>query len=207
MQGDSREGGLPEWGMAQSTPCTAIQIWSSPWSGHSEMLLYVHMHTTSTLGWWMGCAWATVQSSCTVCSPLPYIWDVPVLGETFHQRVQKKMHSSVNTPAADWCGHLKLEQIKGTQSGIMDLLGNVGSCLYAKPLSMTKFFDTMIVSACHIGDMPKWGCCKDLQAATWVYEEEKCQVIQKILSCLHMRVMDGNLVMPLCLHTDPNSPT
>ena len=86
---------------------------------------------------------------------------------------------------------LKLEQIKGTHPGIMDLLGNPGSPLYNEPLSMTGFCDIMIISAHHVGEMPKWGHCKDLQMTIWVYEDEKWQVIQKILSCLDMRVLDG----------------
>ena len=49
--------------------------------------------------------------------------------------------------------NLRLEQIKGTHPGIMDLLGDLGSPLYAKPLSMMEFFDGMIVRVCHVGDL------------------------------------------------------
>ena len=96
--------------------------------------------------------------------------------------------------------NLKLEQIRGTHLGVMDLLGNPGSPLYAEPLSMTEFFDAMIVGSHHIGDMPKRGWCKDLQTATQVYEDEMQQVLQKILGCLDMRVLDGDLIVPMCLH-------
>ena len=41
--------------------------------------------------------------------------------------------------------NLKLEQIRGTHPGIMDLLGDLGNSLYAEPLSMTEYFDTMNV--------------------------------------------------------------
>ena len=61
--------------------------------------------------------------------------------------------------------NLKLEQTKGTHLGVMDLLGNPGNPLDAEPLSMTEFFDTMIIGAHHIGEMPKQGHCKDPQTA------------------------------------------
>ena len=60
--------------------------------------------------------------------------------------------------------NLKLEQIKGTHPGVMDLLGDPGSLLYAETLSMMEFFDAMIVRSHHIREMPKWGHCKDLQS-------------------------------------------
>ena len=108
----------------------------------------------------------------------------------------------INIPALlhDAKENLKLEQIKGTHPGVMDLLGDPGSPLYAEQLSMTEFFDVMIVGAHHIGDMPKRGHCKDFQTATHVYKDEKHQVIQKIFGCLDMRVIDRNLVMLTCLH-------
>ena len=79
----------------------------------------------------------------------------------------------------------------------MDFLGDPGNPLYAELLSMTEFFDAMIVRACHVGEMPKRGHCKDLQMTTLVYEDKKWQVIQKILGCLDMRVLDGNLLVPM----------
>ena len=91
--------------------------------------------------------------------------------------------------------NLKLEQIRGTHLGIMDLLGDPGSPLYAKPLSMMEHFDAMIVSAHHLGGLPKRRHCKDMQMTTWVYQDEAHQVTQKILSCLDMRVLDGDLVI------------
>ena len=97
--------------------------------------------------------------------------------------------------------NLKLEQIKSTHLGVMELLGDLGSPLYAEPLSMTEFFDAMIIRSHHIGEMPKQGWCKDLQMAAQVYEDEKQQVLQKILGCLDMRVLDGNFIVPMCLHT------
>ena len=97
--------------------------------------------------------------------------------------------------------NLKLEQIRGTHPGILDLLGDLGSPLYAKPLSMTKHFDAMIVGACHLGDLPKHGCCRDSEVTAHVYEEEVRQACQKILRCLDMRVLDRDVMVPTCLHT------
>ena len=34
-----------------------------------------------------------------------------------------------------------------------------------------------------------------------MYEDEARQVCQKILGCLDMRVLNGNIVVPTCLHT------
>ena len=96
--------------------------------------------------------------------------------------------------------NLKLKQIRGTHPGILDLLGNPGSPLYAEPLSMMEHFDAMVVGTCHLGDLPKQRCCKDMEMTTWVYEEEAWQVCQKILGCLDMKVPDGNVVVPTCLH-------
>ena len=96
--------------------------------------------------------------------------------------------------------NLKQEQIRGTNPGILDLLGDPESPFYAKPLSMTKHFNTMIIGIHHLGDLPKHGHCKDSEMTTRVYKDEVRQVCQKILRCLDMRVLDGNIVVPTCLH-------
>ena len=95
--------------------------------------------------------------------------------------------------------NLKLDQIRGTHPGILDLLGNLGSSLYAEPLSMTEHYDAMIVGTCHLGELPKCGHCKDPKVTACVYEEEARQACQKILGCLDMRVLDGDIVVPTCL--------
>ena len=51
--------------------------------------------------------------------------------------------------------NLKLEQIKSTHPGILDLLGDPGSPLYGEPLSMREHFNVMIVGADHLRDLPK----------------------------------------------------
>ena len=96
--------------------------------------------------------------------------------------------------------NLKLEQIRGTHPGILDLLGDSGSPLYAKLLSMTEHFDTMIIGTHHQGELPKHGHCKDPKETAHVNEEEARQARQKILRCLDLRVLDGDIVVPTCLH-------
>ena len=120
---------------------------------------------------------------------------------------RKKIPPSTPMPAIDIEAlltdkekNLKLEQIRGTHPGILDLLGDRGSPLYAEPRSMTEHFNAMIICACHLGDLPKRGCCKDSEMTTHVYEDEVRHVCQKILGCLDMRVLDGNIVVLICLH-------
>ena len=95
--------------------------------------------------------------------------------------------------------NLKPEQMNIMHISVMDLLGNPGNPLYAKPHSMAKHFDAMTAGACAIGDLPGRTHCKDDDTTTRIYEDEARQVCQKILRCLDMRVMDGDLVMPTCL--------
>ena len=50
--------------------------------------------------------------------------------------------------------NLKLEQINAIHPGILDLLGDLGNPLYAKPHSMAEHFDAMMIGACSIGELP-----------------------------------------------------
>ena len=95
--------------------------------------------------------------------------------------------------------NLKLQQINVTHVSIMDLLGDPGNPLYAEPHSMAKHYDAMLVGARALGDLPEHTRCRDSGATARVHEDEAQQVCQKILRCLDMRVMDGNLVVPTCL--------
>ena len=107
--------------------------------GHRAILMHSMLTFTLNLGWYRH-------------------WEKHFIKE------YKRKHIPLSTPLLpidvatllqDAEENLKLEQIKGTHPGVMDLLGNAGSPLYAEPLSMTEFSDAMIISACHIGDMPK----------------------------------------------------
>ena len=95
--------------------------------------------------------------------------------------------------------NLKLEQISTTHPGILDLLGNPGNLLYAEPHSMAEHFNTMMIGTRSVGQLPNRGHCRDPEALAHVYEDEAQQACQKILCCLDVRVLDGDLVVPTCL--------
>ena len=48
---------------------------------------------------------------------------------------------------------------------------------------------------------PVEGHCRDPKALAHVYEDEAWQACQKILRCLDVRVLDGDLIVPTCLRT------
>ena len=95
--------------------------------------------------------------------------------------------------------NLKLEQINATHLDILDLLGNLDNPLYAEPHSMAEHFDAMMIGAHSMGELPSRGCCRDPEALARVYEDDAQQACQKILRCLDIRVLDGDLVVPTCL--------
>ena len=95
--------------------------------------------------------------------------------------------------------NIKLWQINVTHVSIMDLLGDPGNPLYAEPHSMAEHYDAMLVGTHALGDLPKHSRCRDSSVMARVHEDEAQQVCQKILRCLDMRVMDGDLIVPTCL--------
>ena len=95
--------------------------------------------------------------------------------------------------------NLKLRQINVMHASIMDLLGDPGNPLYAEPHSMAEHYDVMLVGAHALGNLPKRTHCRDSSVTARVHEDKAQQVCQKILRCLDMRVMDGDLVGPTCL--------
>ena len=97
--------------------------------------------------------------------------------------------------------NLKLQQINVTHVSIMDLLGDPGNPLYAELHSMAEHYDAMLVGTHALGDLPERTRCRDSSAMARVHEDEAQQVCQKILRCLDMRVMDGNLIVPTYLRT------
>ena len=123
-------------------------------------------------------------------------------------RKRKGHHSTVLTPPIDLTTllddeeeNLKLWQINVMHVSIMDLFGDPGNPLYAEPHSMAEHYDAMLVGARALGDLPERTRCRDPGAMARVHEDEAQQVFQKILRCLDMRVMDGDLVVPTCLRT------
>ena len=105
----------------------------------------------------------------------------------------------IDTLLTDKEENLKLEQISATHPGILDLLGDPGNLLYAEPYSMAEHFDAMMIGARSVGQKPNQGCCRDPEALTRVYEDEAWQACQKILCCLDVRVLDGDLIVLTCL--------
>ena len=97
--------------------------------------------------------------------------------------------------------NLKLRQINVTHASIMDLLGDPGNPLYAEPHSMAEHYNAMLAGTCALGDLPECTRCRDSGGTARVHKDEAQQVCQKILRCLDMRVMDGNLFVPTCLRT------
>ena len=97
--------------------------------------------------------------------------------------------------------NVKLWQINMMHASIMDLLGDPGNPLYAEPHSMAEHYDAMLAGAHALGDLPEHTCCRDSGAMARVHEDEAQQVCQKILRCLDIRVMEGDLVVLMCLRT------
>ena len=123
-------------------------------------------------------------------------------------RKRKGLPSSVPMPPVDLAAllddeeeNLKLRQINVTHASIMDLLGDPGNPLYAEPHSMAEHYDAMLAGSHALGDLPEHTHCRDSGATARVHEDEAQQVCQKILRCLDMRVMDGDLVVLMCLRT------
>ena len=67
--------------------------------------------------------------------------------------------------------------------------------------SMAEHYDSMLVGARALGDLPERTRCRDSSMTARVHEDEAQQVCQKILRCLDKRVMDGDLIVPTCLRT------
>ena len=89
----------------------------------------------------------------------------------------------------------KLEQVNVMYISIMELLGDPGNPLYTKPHSMAEHFDAMLAGARAIGDLPGQTCCRDSGVTARIHDNEAKQVWQKILRCLDMRVMAGDLIV------------
>ena len=122
------------------------------------------------------------------------------------QRRRRGIPTSTPMPAIDLAAllddkeeNLRPQKINVMHASVMELLGDPGNPLYAKPHSMAEHFDALIVGAHAIGELPGCMCCKDSDATAQVHDEEATQVRQKILQCLDMRVLDGDLVVPTCL--------
>ena len=117
-------------------------------------------------------------------------------------RKRKGLPSLVPMPPVDLAAllddeeeNLKLRQINVMHVSIIYLLGDPGNPLYAEPHSMAEHYDAMLAGARALGNLPKRTCCRESSVMARVHEDEAQQVCQKILRCLDMRVMDGDLVV------------
>ena len=95
--------------------------------------------------------------------------------------------------------NLRPQQMNVTHASIMELLGDPGNPLYAEPHSMAEHFDALVAGARAIDKLSGHMRCKDGDATVQVHDEEAMQVQQKMLRCLDMRVLDGDLVVLTCL--------
>ena len=64
---------------------------------------------------------------------------------------------------------------------------------------MAEHFDAMMIGTHSVGKLPSQGHCRDPKALAHVYEDKARQACQKILRCLDIRVLDGDLIVPTCL--------
>ena len=164
-----------EWALRNIIVCVYahyIDTWvmNGACVGHCAVLMHNMLSFAMHLGWYRCCKYHYTKEYKR--KGIPKSMPLPVI--------------DVGLLLTDKEENLKLEQIRGTHPGIP------GSPLYVEPLSMTKHFDAMIIGKC--------GCCKDSKMTTRVYKEEARQACQKILRCLDMRVLDGDIMVPTCLH-------
>ena len=66
---------------------------------------------------------------------------------------------------------------------------------------MAEHFDALLAGARAIGELLGHTCCRGGNVTARIYEDKTRQVRQKILRCLDMRMMDGDLIIPTCLRT------
>ena len=79
---------------------------------------------------------------------------------------------NIDTLKEDTKENMQPEQMKASHLGAMQLLDDPGSPLYAEPLSMGEYYDTMLMGARHIAYMPLCPCCRSHNALAKVYLDE-----------------------------------
>ena len=80
----------------------------------------------------------------------------------------------------------------------MDIMGDADSALYAEPSSMAQVYDMMYAGARDIGLLPPW-LRKTKKETGKVYQQERMELLRKILSYKDCRKMDCGIVVPTCL--------
>ena len=153
--------------------------------GHRTILMRSMLQFAMHYGWYKRCQWHLTKDRKRKGLPL----SVPMPSMDITTLLDKEEEN------------LKLWQINVTHVSIMDLLGDPGNPLYAELHSMAEHYDAMLVGTRALGDLPERTRCRDSSVTARVHEDEAQQVYQKILRCLDMRVMDGDLIVPTCLRT------
>ena len=81
---------------------------------------------------------------------------------------------------------------------LMDIMGNADSALYAEPSSMAQVYDLMHARAHNIGLLPPRSR-KTKKETGKVYQQERMELLRKILSYKDCRKVDCGIVVPTCL--------
>ena len=80
----------------------------------------------------------------------------------------------------------------------MEIMGDADSALYAKTSSMAQVYDMMYAGAHDIGLLPPRSC-KTKKETGEVYQQERMELLRKILSYKDCRKVDCGIVVPTCL--------
>ena len=82
----------------------------------------------------------------------------------------------------------------------MDIMGDANSALYAQTSWMAQVYDMMYTGARDIGLLPLRSC-KTKKETGEVYQQERMELLRKILSYKDCRKVDCGIVVPTCLRT------
>ena len=80
----------------------------------------------------------------------------------------------------------------------MDIMGDANSALYAETSLMAQVYDMMYTGARDIGLLPL-RLCKTKKEMGEVYQQERMELLRKILSYKDCRKVDCGIVVPTCL--------
>ena len=82
----------------------------------------------------------------------------------------------------------------------MEIMGDADSALYAETSSMAQVYNIMYAGARNIRLLPP-RLCKTKKETGKVYEQERMELLRKILSYKDCRKVDCGIVVPTCLRT------
>ena len=93
----------------------------------------------------------------------------------------------------------RMDMFRMFQTG-MEIMGDADSALYAETSSMAQVYDMMYAGARDIGLLPPRSC-KTKKETGKVYQQERMELLRKILSYKDCRKVDCCIVVPTCLRT------